>query len=322
VALLELQDLSLHYHTGRGVISAVNQLSLALDAGESLGLVGESGSGKSSIAHAILRLLPAYAQIRQGRIYFAGRNLLDLTEPQMREVRWRQIAMVFQAAMNTLNPMYTVGAQVVETILTHEPNMSSKAARARVEELYALVGLPCTLLRRYPHEYSGGMKQRACIALALACNPQLIIADEPTTALDVIMQARILGELESIRKERGMSVIYISHDMAMMAQVAERIGVMYAGVLVEYGCTIDLLAAPAHPYTAGLLAAVPSMADDVTQLQEIPGEPVDLYAPPAGCRFYPRCSRATAQCKEQAPPLLPCRRNRDGEHKAACWHLL
>jgi peptide/nickel transport system ATP-binding protein len=321
VALLDVHELSLQYHTRRGVITAVNHLSFTLDAGASLGLVGESGSGKSSVAHAILQILPSYARV-QGQVRLNGRNLFDLDETELQQVRWRQIAMVFQAAMNTLNPVYAVGDQLVETIMAHEPDVTKKTALVRVRELFDLVGLPHSLLRRYPHEYSGGMKQRVGIALALACNPQLIIADEPSTALDVVMQAHILSELEAVRKERGMIVIYISHDIAMISQVADRIGVMYAGFLVELGSTSDLLTAPAHPYTAGLLAAVPSIAGDVSQLQEIPGDPVDLSAPPSGCRFHPRCSRATAQCREQAPPLLPHQVNHHREHITACWQPL
>lgn len=308
----------MHYVTRRGRVPAVQDFTLSLQRGESLGIVGESGSGKTSVAISIIRLLPDNARIGGGHIYLDGTDLLALPESRMREIRWRRIAMIFQAAMNSWNPVYTVGDQIVEVIQTHEPRVSRQQARERIARLFHMVGLPPERMDRYPHEYSGGMKQRAVIAAALACDPELVIADEPTTALDVIVQERILQELDTIRRRLGMSMIYISHDVAVIAEVSDRVAVMYAGRLVEVGRAATVFKRPLHPYTGGLMASFPSLVGPKRELVTIPGEPPNLMALPEGCAFAPRCPYATPRCLQQTPPLEAAG---DG-HFVACWHPL
>ncbi len=318
MALLEVCGLTVHYQTRQGEVHAIDGVSFTLEPGEALGLVGESGCGKTSIALALLRLLPENALAKRGRILFAGRDLLELPEEEMRQIRWKGISMIFQGAMNSLNPVYRVGDQIIEAILTHNPQASERQARAKVAQLFELVGLDPERLDRFPHEYSGGMKQRAVIAMALACDPKIVIADEPTTALDVIVQDKILREMRRIQKETGVSMIYISHDMAVIAEVADTIGVMYAGKLVELGPAEEIFTSPVHPYTEALLSAFPSIHGEKRRLKSLPGEPPDLLHPPPGCRFHPRCPYATAVCQREEPPLEP---HRDGG-QAACWHPL
>ncbi len=315
MALLTVQDLTMHYRTKLGGVHAVDGVSFAMAEGEAIGLVGESGCGKTSVAMALLRLLPDNAQILGGEILFEGRDLVKLSEHEMRKVRWRSISMVFQAAMNSLNPVYRVGQQIIEAIQQHL-SVSEREARSRVAELYNLVGLDPKLMDRYPHEYSGGMKQRAVIAMALACSPKLIIADEPTTALDVIVQDRILRRINEVRAEFNMAMMYISHDIAVIAEVAERIGVMYAGWIVEMADTVSVFKHPAHPYTIALMSAFPSIKGDKRVLAQLPGEPPNLLAPPSGCRFHPRCPHATAECVDEAPRLEEI----DKGHFVSCWH--
>ena len=316
--LLALDDLTVHYQTRRGPLPAVAGVSLELQPGTALGLVGESGSGKTSLAMAILRLLPDNARIVQGRIRFQGRDLVPLPEDQMRQIRWRGISMIFQAAMNAWNPVYTVGRQIVEAIQTHEPRVSDEEARERVAELFEMVGLDRSRMDHYPHQYSGGMKQRAVIAMALASRPQLVLADEPTTALDVIVQDRILKELDEIRHRLGMAMVYISHDIAVIAEVSERVGVMYAGRLVEVGPGERVFHHPIHPYTDGLMKAFPSIRGPRRALQAIPGDPPNLLNLPAGCPFHPRCPLAVDRCRAETPPLVAY----EPDHQAACWRPL
>lgn len=315
MALLAVRNLTLHYHTTKGDVSAVEDVSFSLEQGEALGLVGESGCGKTSLALTLLRLLPDNGQIEQGQVLFQGTDLVGLPEAQMRQVRWSGISMVFQAAMNALNPVYKVGDQIIEAIQAHEP-LSRQEARRRVEELFELVGLNPNRIDSYPHEYSGGMKQRAIIAMALSCHPELIIADEPTTALDVIVQDRILRRMDELRRRLHMSMIYISHDIAVIAEVAENIGVMYAGKLVELGPTTEIFARPRHPYTVALMSSFPSIKGPKTKLVTVPGEPPNLLEPPTGCRFHPRCPYASKQC-ELKEPLMEAQAQ---EHWAACWY--
>jgi len=317
MALLDVIDLTMHYHTKKGDVNAVDNVSFSLERGESLGLVGESGCGKTSLAITLLRLLPENAHILSGKVLFKGVDLLKLPEGEMRKVRWKGISMVFQAAMNSLNPVYRVGDQIVEAMLAHD-GLSYQQARERVAELFELVGINPKRMDQYPHEYSGGMRQRAVIAMALSCNPDIIIADEPTTALDVIVQDRILHRLNEIRHQLNMSVIYISHDIAVIAEVSDRVGIMYAGKLVEIGPTEAIFKRPHHPYTAMLMSAFPSIHGEKHELTIISGEPPNLLDPPPGCRFHPRCPYATGVCKEKDPPLNPFK----GEHHAACWHPL
>jgi peptide/nickel transport system ATP-binding protein len=314
--VLKVDDLTMHYTTRAGEVAAVDNVSFSLKKGEAMGLVGESGCGKTSIANSLLRLLPDNAVIKNGHIYLDGTDLVNLKEDEMRKIRWRRISMVFQAAMNALNPIYKVGDQIIEALETHGQVTTNEAARERVEELFRLVGLDPKLLSQYPHEYSGGMRQRAVIAMALACHPDLIIADEPTTALDVIVQDNLLREMIELQHKLGMSMIYISHDIAVVAEVSDRIGVMYAGRLVELASATEVFKHPLHPYTYGLMSAFPSIIGPKRQLTTLPGEPPDLLHPPSGCRFHPRCPYATVECQQETPAFRDLR----GEHFAACIH--
>lgn len=306
----------MHYATRRGDVWAVDDVSFDLARGQSLGLVGESGCGKTSIAISLLRLLPDNARILDGSIRLDGTDILTLDEKEMLEVRWRSISMVFQAAMNALNPVYRVGDQIVEALQTHFGTMGESEARERVAELFDLVGLDWRCMDNYPHEFSGGMRQRAVIAMALSCEPDVIIADEPTTALDVIVQDRILKQMRAIQSELDMGLIYISHDIAVIAEVSDRIGVMYAGRMAELADAVDVFERPMHPYTFALMSAFPSIRGEKRELMVLPGEPPDLLDPPSGCRFHPRCPRTTAVCTEEPPAFVDV-----GEgHLVACWN--
>ena len=315
--LLEVDGLSLSYLTRHGEIQAVREVSFELARGRALGLVGESGCGKTSVARCLMRLLPDNAQLSAGRVLLDGQDILLMSEEEMRLQRWRRISIVFQAAMNVLNPVYRVGQQIVEAIEAHGVESTDSGARERVARLFRMVGLDPQLMERYPHEFSGGMRQRAVIAMALSCDPDLIIADEPTTALDVIVQDRILRELKDIQRELGMSVIYISHDIAVVAEVTDLVGVMYAGRLVEMGETADVFHAPAHPYTAALMSSFPSVSGERRPLASLPGEPPNLSDPPPGCPFHPGCAFATEVCRSEYPPQVNA-----GGHWAACSHPL
>jgi len=315
MALLDVKNLTMHYTTKMGDVHAVDNVSFTIEPGEAIGLVGESGCGKTSIALTLLRLLPDNAKFLGGSVLFEGVDLVRIPEEEMRKIRWRGISMIFQAAMNSLNPVYRVGDQIIEAIQTHFP-ITYQEARKRVAELFDLVGLAPELMDRYPHEYSGGMKQRAVIAMALACSPKLVIADEPTTALDVIVQDRILRRIDEVRKQLNMAMLYISHDIAVIAEVSQRIGVMYAGNLVEFADTVTIFKNPAHPYTIALMSAFPSIKGEKRKLQGLPGEPPDLLRPPSGCRFHPRCPFATAVCTESPPEY----REIHPQHYVACWH--
>jgi peptide/nickel transport system ATP-binding protein len=338
--VLRLDDLTMHYSTRQGWVKAVDGVSFELARGESLGLVGESGCGKTSLALCLLKVLPDNAHIVRGKIllkqgtgYGVQGELLaanpvprtlypvpyvDLTplnEDEMRRYRWTRISMVFQAAMSSLNPVQRVGNQLVEVIQTHE-RIARDEARGRVAELFQMVGLEPALMERYPHELSGGMKQRAVIALALACKPDVIIADEPTTALDVIVQYRVLQELRHVQAQQGTAMIYISHDLGVIAEVSARIAVMYAGKIVEMASTADLFHHPRHPYTIALMSSFPNLQGPKRELVALEGDPPDLVSPPVGCRFNPRCPNALQICREQEPPLEAHAQG----HLAACWN--
>ena len=315
-ALLTVENLTMHYMTRAGPVRAVDGVSFSVERGQSLGLVGESGCGKSSIATSLLKLLPDNAELVDGSVMLDGVNLVPLSELQMREYRWDRISMVFQAAMNSLDPVYRVGDQIIEALEAHY-TYARQDSIERVRELYDLVGLNPAFMPRYPHEYSGGMKQRAVIAMALACEPDLVIADEPTTALDVIVQDRILREMKEVQAKLDMSMIYISHDMAVIAEVSDVVGVMYAGKIVEYGPTSTIFQSPIHPYTSALMSAFPSVKGEKRELSTLPGEPPDLIDPPSGCRFHPRCPYATEECRVSEPPIV-----RRGTHWSACWNPL
>ncbi len=315
--ILEVKNLIMNYETRGGMVSAVEDVSFSLPRGPSLGLVGESGCGKTSIALTLIELAAANARILNGEVILDGENLLELSQEEMRTRRWNDVSMVFQGAMNSWNPVYTVGEQIRETMDIHwDPKPNSAQARAKIEELFNMVGINPEMIDRYPHEFSGGMKQRAVIAMALACDPKLIIADEPTTALDVIVQEQILEELRKIQHELGMSIIYISHDIAVIAEITDLLGVMYAGKLVELGPTRDVFAHPRHPYTWLILSSTPSITGPRRLLAPLEGEPPNLLDPPSGCRFHPRCPFATQQCVDEEPPLAEIANG----HNVACWN--
>ena len=312
--LLQVRELRVTFATERGPLVAVDGVSFDIAAGEVLGVVGESGSGKSVSLMSVLGLLGASAQV-QGSVRFRGRELVGLPERELRVLRGGQIAMVFQDPMTALTPVYTVGAQIVEQIRLHEPQ-SRTAAKARAIELLAAVGLPspAAQFERYPHQLSGGMRQRAVIAMALSCRPSLLIADEPTTALDVTVQAQILALLERLRRELQLAVVLVTHDMGVVAEVADRVLVMYAGRVVERGTARALFDAPRHPYTRGLLGSIPPLEGARPQrLPSIGGAPPALHERPPGCAFAPRCAQAEARCREAVPPLRD-----DFGHAVAC----
>ncbi len=315
MALLEVQNLSIGYHTQKGYLHAVEDVSFSLEEVKSLGFVGESGCGKTTLGMALMRLLPPNGIIREGRMLFDGVDLLQKSDEEMREIRWQKIAMIFQAAMNALNPVHRVHEQIAEAILTHNASLDKKEAFEQVEELFQLVGIPGDRMKDYPHQYSGGMKQRAIIAMALACKPRLIIADEPTTALDVIVQDQILKEIMNLQKEFGISMIFISHDISIVADVCHDIGIMYAGKLVEHGSREEVFNNPAHPYTKALLSSYPTLTGEKSRLMPIPGETPNLIHPPSGCRFRDRCPGAKAECKTGEAVWVET----SPEHKTLCY---
>lgn len=316
-AILRVTGLTMRYATRKGWVNAVEDVTFSLAQGESLGLVGESGCGKTSIALCLLRVLPDNARIFGGAVSLSGVDLLTLGEEEMRRYRSARIAMISQAAMSSLSPVHRVGDQVVEVIEVHRGTHAG-GARARARELFEMVGLEPAVLDRYPHELSGGMRQRTVIAMALSCNPDVIVADEPTTALDVIVQARVLEQMRQVQRQLGTAMIYISHDIGVIAQVCDRIAVMYAGKIVEMGPTDAVFRRSVHPYARSLMTAFPRLRGPKRELISLPGEPPDLISPPTGCRFHPRCANATEVCMEQPPPW----RQHGDDHMAACWHPL
>jgi len=304
MALLEVENLTIGYQSQKGFLKAVEGVSFSLYNGRSFGFVGESGCGKTTLGMALMRLLPPNGRIEGGRIFFDGKDLLEKTDEEMRKVRWQEIAIIFQAAMNALNPVHRVIDQITEAIYTHTPSHNKDEAYEQVRALFKFVGLPEDRMRDYPHQYSGDMKQRAIIAMALACRPKLIIADEPTTALDVIVQDQILEETKSLQREFGISIIYISHDISIVANICYDIGVMYAGQLVEYGAREEVFDNPVHPYTKALLSSYPTLTEQKSQLMPIPGEAPNLINPPFGCRFSDRCTEARVSCRSNPPVWL------------------
>ena len=302
--LLEVTDLHVEFPTQVGTMHAVEGVSLTLDEGEVLGIVGESGSGKSVSMLALMGLVGFPGVVRAERMRFAGRDLLKLTPRERRDLTGRDVAMIFQDPTTSLNPCFTIGFQLVETLRLHL-GMDAKAARKRATELLEQVGIPAAASRLddYPHQMSGGMNQRVMIAMAIACNPRLLIADEPTTALDVTIQAQILELLRSLQKERGMALVLITHNMGVVAEMAQRVAVMYAGQVVEQRSAADLFASPQHPYTAALMAAMPERSDGHTRLANIPGVVPGLHDRPHGCLFAPRCAYATEYSRDTRPAL-------------------
>lgn len=312
--VIEAKGLTVEYDTSRGPVHAVTDVTFSLAEGESLGLVGESGCGKTTVALALIRVLADNARIVRGEVWLDGVDLMELPETVMAKQRWSKISMVFQAAMNSLDPVQRVSDQIIEAIEFHEV-VSRSDAFERARSLFGVVGLDEKMLRRYPHEYSGGMRQRAVIAMALACNPRVIVADEPTTALDVLVQDRILEQLREIQAQRRMAMIYISHDIAVIAEVTTAVGVMYAGRIVEKGPSKAVFAAPIHPYTEALLGSVPSARGPRRPLRTLPGDPPDLISLPPGCPFAPRCPNALDRCRVEDPPVVG-----DEVHWALCWN--
>ena len=304
--LLEIKNLKTRFYTQDGVVRAVNDVSYTMDSGEILGVVGESGCGKSVHALSMMQLIPdPPGKITNGEVWLDGQDLLTLSEEQMQKVRGRDIAMIFQDPMTSLNPVYTVGYQIVEALLLHN-DMTKSEAKDRAGELLELVGIPGAKdrLDDYPHQFSGGMRQRAMIAMGLSCEPKLLIADEPTTALDVTIQAQIIDLVKKLQDELSMSIMWITHDLGVVAELAHNINVMYAGSIIETGKIRNIYKDTKHPYTIGLLSAIPRIDVDIEELEEIPGTIPNLIHPPEGCRFNPRCKHAMDICRSSPPRML------------------
>ena len=313
--ILEVENLTVQFPTRRGVLTAVDGISFAIAPGEVLGVVGESGAGKSITGLAVIRLLEPPGRIAGGEVRLEGRRIDHLPHEELRRIRGRKIGVIFQDPLTSLNPLYTIGRQLEETILTHLP-MSTGAARERALSLLREVGIPAPEARygNYPHHFSGGMRQRVVIALALAAEPRLLIADEPTTALDVSIQAQIIQLIKRLAAERGAAVMLITHDMGVIAETAQRVAVMYAGRIAEIGPVRDVIHAPRHPYTVGLMGSIPKLGVRQERLMQIEGAMPRLNAIPPGCAFNPRCPHRFERCTRERPDLLPA-----GASRAACW---
>jgi len=318
MAVLDVQNLSTYYYTTRGPVRAAEGVSFKLEKGEAMGLAGESGCGKTTVALSLLKILPPNGRIVNGKILVKNIDIVRLNENEMRKnIRWKMVSMVFQGAMNALNPLYKVGDQIVEAIRLHEPEITRKEAKERAAKLLEMVGIEPSRVDNYPHEFSGGMKQRALIAMSLCSNPDVVIADEPGTALDVIVQAQVLRLLKELKDRLNLSVIMIAHDLSMIAEICQKISIMYAGYLVEYGDIVKIFKNPLHPYTVDLIESFPSIKAEKQEMTSIPGFPPDLLNPPSGCRFHPRCKYAMDICRKETPQLLEISKN----HFAAC-HLV
>ncbi|HJC07637.1 MAG TPA: ABC transporter ATP-binding protein [Candidatus Gemmiger stercorigallinarum] len=317
--ILKVEGLKTSFMTSSGEVQAVRGVSFGVRKGEILGIVGESGSGKSVTSMTILRLLADTARIKEGTIRFEGQDLTKVSEKEMRAIRGQKIAMIFQDPMSSLNPLVPVGKQVAEIMKIHHPEMKPEQLKQRTLELFEQVRIPeaAKRLRSYPHEFSGGMRQRVMIAMALANRPDLLIADEPTTALDVTIQDQILKQLRSLQREYGTSIIFITHDLGVVAELCDRVVVMYGGLIMEEAPIEEIFANPLHPYTMGLLASIPGVHKDKSErLQSIAGSPPDMTSPPAGCPFAPRCPYARNICAAECPPYVQA-----GGHRAMCWLL-
>jgi peptide/nickel transport system ATP-binding protein len=317
MSLLEVEDVKMYYELiGNRYVKAVDNVSFSLEKRAAIGIVGESGCGKSSLAITIMRLLPVNGKLIGGKIMLEKKNILTLPETELRrDVRWKRISMVFQGAMNVLNPVHKIGNQVAEAILAHE-SISKKEAWKRAEDLLSLVGIDPSRARNYPHEFSGGMRQRTVIATALAVNPDIMIADEPTTALDLVVQAQIIRLLEKLKDRLGLSLILISHDVSIISEMSDKVAVMYAGRFVEYGMSVDVFLDPLHPYTIALMAAVPSIKGKRQRLESIKGVPPNLANLPEGCKFAPRCPTAKPECLSQEPDLIEVKKG----HYVRCFY--
>lgn len=317
-ALLQVKDLRTYFHTEDGIVKAVDGVTFDVYSGETLGIVGESGCGKSVTSLSVMRLLDEKGEIAGGKIIFEGRDVMAIPESQMMKIRGNDMAMIFQEPMTALNPVFTVGFQIMEAILLHQ-DVNKEQARTMAIDMLRKVGIPEPEKRvdEYPHELSGGMRQRAMIAMALSCNPKLLFADEPTTALDVTIQAQILELMKSLQEQYGMALVMITHDLGVIAEMAQRVVVMYAGKVVEYAEVLTLFKKPRHPYTWGLMNAIPKLDEDKEVLYNIPGVVPDPLDFPDGCRFNTRCPLATDKCRKEEPPLVEV----DENHTSACWYV-
>ncbi|UCB61532.1 MAG: ABC transporter ATP-binding protein [Candidatus Bathyarchaeota archaeon] len=302
----------------RGYVKAVENVNFSVEKGEAVGLAGESGCGKTTIALSVLRLLPSGGRIVKGKVLLDGIDITKLDDYQMRrDIRWKEIAIVFQGAMNALNPVFKISDQIVESVSAHEPDTSNSEALERGKKLFELVGIEPSRIENYPHEFSGGMRQRAMIAMALACNPKLLIADEPGTALDVIVQAQVLKLLKEIKKKLNLSMILITHDLSIIVETCEKSAIMYAGKMVEFADVYGIFKEPLHPYTQGLTSVFPDVKAPRQRMISIPGLPPDLLYPPAACRFHPRCPYAMDVCRKEEPAFAEYKKG----HFVAC-HLV
>ncbi len=315
--LLEVKNLKTYFKISAGEVKAVDGVTFTLNKGESIGLVGESGCGKTTTALSVIKLLPDNGYVKDGQIVFDGRDITGLEDDDLRSFRWKEVSMIFQGAMNALNPVMKVSDQIAEALYLHD-KMNKAQAMERVRELFEVVELDPNLMHSYPHEFSGGMRQRAIIAMALACNPKLIIGDEPTTALDVMVQAQIIDLINRLRAKLGMSMIMITHDLSIITETCDKICVMYAGKIVETGYTDQVVAKCLHPYTEKLIGAFPNIYKERKMVDSIPGDPPNLFNPPEGCRFAARCAKCMGDiCFKEEPPLIDI----DGKgHMVAC-HL-
>jgi oligopeptide/dipeptide ABC transporter ATP-binding protein len=313
--LLEIENLRIGFQRGARTGVAIRGISLAVRRGEVVGLVGESGSGKSVTALSVMGLLARSARVLGGEIRFQGTNLLTRSEQQLRRVRGKEISMIFQDPLTSLNPAFTIGQQLIDVIKTHQ-NVDSTTARVRAVEALSMVGIssPAVRLAAYPHEFSGGMRQRALIAMAIACRPQLLIADEPTTALDVTVQAQVVSLLRRLRTELGLAILFITHNLNLMAELCDRVAVMYSGIIVEEASVEDLFTQPRHPYTTALMRCIPRLSEEAVTLESIEGSPPAIESARRGCPFEPRCPRALDICSDQMP-----KEQSSSGHRVSCW---
>lgn len=312
--LLEIKDLKVEFRTERAKVKAINGLNLKINSGESIGLVGETGAGKTTTALAILNLL-ADTAVRSGEVYFHGKSVFSMKEKDLIDMRGKKISMIFQNPLTALNPVFTVGEQIAMVLVAHE-RIGRKEAMERAGQLLELVGIPKNRVYDYPNQFSGGMRQRVGIAASLACNPELLIADEPTTALDVTIQAQILELMKNLQMQYKTSLLMITHNLGIISELCQKVAVIYAGRIIEYGTVKDVFSDPAHPYTRGLLGALPSVDEDKERLTAIPGDIADPRNLPEGCRFHPRCQYVTEKCKIEQPKMIPISEN----HFIECWH--
>jgi len=319
MAILEVEGLKTYFRTMRGYVKAVDGVSFRVEKGEAMGLAGESGCGKTTTALSVLKILPSNGVIVDGKIIFDKKDITKYSEDEMREkIRWKGISLIFQGAMNAMNPVQRVGDQIIEAIQLHESDVERKEADQRARRLLEIVGINPTRVDSYPHEFSGGMRQRAMIAMALASNPEIVIADEPGTALDVIVAAQVLKLLKELKEKLNLAMILITHDLSIIAEICEKTAIMYAGRIAEYGDVVAIFKDPFHPYTQGLIGAFPNIKDKQRiRMQSIPGSPPDLLHPPTGCRFHPRCQYAMDICKKEEPKLIEVGKS----HSVAC-HLV